>query len=170
MFIKGEMHEVNYPKGLVDKDAILNLMSQVELFPEEEYGDYGEVLESTNYCNYGEIMGVVADADVVEAIPKSEVRKMLRDCADKVSDSILDIVRKEYIHRSEDEARLKADMVAILTEIQLEIEELDLTDIDPEYEGGANDTREIIDNLIQQKINELKENTDDKRTTKTNNR
>ena len=134
MFIKGEVHEVNYPRGLVDKDTILNLMSQVELFPEEEYGDYGEVLESTNYCNYGEIMGVVADADTVEAIPKADY-----------------------------EARLKADMVAMLTDIQLEIEEYkrDLTDKDitKDHEDfDHNNLIEVINGNIQEKINELKEN------------
>lgn len=66
------------------------------------------------------------------------------------------------------ETRLKADMVAMLTELQLEIEELPptnraITDSlglicygHSEYEATAKDASKII----QQKINSLKENTD----------
>ena len=74
---------------------------------------------------------------------------------------ILDVVMKEDIDnaptveaipKDEYENRLKADMVAILTEIQLEIEEMD--------SGcgweGYRPTAQVI-GLIQQKINELKE-------------
>ena len=52
------------------------------------------------------------------------------------------------------ETRLKADMVAMLTEIQLEIEELEvpLLYLAEDYEGGVLDCKKII----QQKINALK--------------
>ena len=57
------------------------------------------------------------------------------------------------------EARLKADMVAMLTDIQLEIEELKN---DPtfchHYKRGVNRSSDII----QQKIDELKEQKDEK--------
>ena len=54
------------------------------------------------------------------------------------------------------ENRLKADMVAMLTDIQLEIEELDLKDSIPDYQKGAEETREYISDLLQQKIDALK--------------
>lgn len=52
----------------------------------------------------------------------------------------------------------KADMVAMLTDIQLEIEELDLKDSVPDYQKGADETREYIADLLQQKIDALKDN------------
>ena len=59
------------------------------------------------------------------------------------------------------ETRLKADMVAMLTELQLEIEELDLNDSVPDYQKGADETREYIEDLLQQKIDALKEVVED---------
>ena len=59
--------------------------------------------------------------------------------------------------KAEYEARLKADMVAMLTDIQLEIEELDLKDFVPDYQKGADETREYVADLLQQKIDALKE-------------
>lgn len=53
----------------------------------------------------------------------------------------------EAIPKSEYEARLKADMVAMLTEIQLEIEE---TEVDVDY------AQLYYCKIIQDKINELK--------------
>ena len=63
---------------------------------------------------------------------------------------------KGSILKSDYETRLKADMVAMLTDIQTEIEELDVSDVVPEYQDGAEETREYIANLIQQKIDALK--------------
>ena len=61
----------------------------------------------------------------------------------------------EAIPKDQYEARLKADLEAILVELQLEIEEMD--------SGcgweGYRPTAQVI-GLIQQKINALKENTD----------
>ena len=62
----------------------------------------------------------------------------------------------EAIPKADYEARLKADMVAMLTDIQLEIEELDLNDSVPDYQKGADETREYIADLLQQKIDALK--------------
>lgn len=59
----------------------------------------------------------------------------------------------EAISKADYENRLKADMVAMLTDIQLEIEELDT----PNNGSAYMDCVEII----QQKINALKENTDE---------
>jgi hypothetical protein len=62
----------------------------------------------------------------------------------------------EAIPKADYEARLKADMVAMLTDLQLEIEELDVSDVVPEYQDGAEETREYITDLFQQKIDALK--------------
>lgn len=60
----------------------------------------------------------------------------------------------EAIPKADYEKRLKADMVAMLTEIQLEIDELEvpLLYLAEDYEGGVLDCKKII----QQKINALK--------------
>ena len=63
---------------------------------------------------------------------------------------------KGSIPKADYENRLKADMVAMLTDIQLEIEELDVSDVVPEYQDGAEETREYISDLLQQKIDALK--------------
>lgn len=63
----------------------------------------------------------------------------------------------EAIPKADYENRLKADMVAMLTDIQLEIEELDVSDVVPEYPDGAEETREYIADLLQQKIDALRE-------------
>ena len=63
----------------------------------------------------------------------------------------IDTMRKYQMMQADYETRLKADLVAMLTEIQLEIEEMD--------SGcgweGYRPTAQVI-GLIQQKINELK--------------
>ena len=74
--------------------------------------------------------------------------------------NILDDVKPvEAIPKDQYEQRLKADMVAMLTEIQLEIEELRAKkhfQYKHGQEHGLNDALE----LIQQKIDKLKENED----------
>ena len=68
------------------------------------------------------------------------------------TDAIDDTPTIEAIPKSDYEARLKGDLVAMLTEIQTEIKEMD--------SGcgweGYRPTAQVI-GLIQQKINELKE-------------
>jgi hypothetical protein len=68
---------------------------------------------------------------------------LIESYADSKVNEVLDKVRADY------EARLKADMVAMLTDIQLEIEELDT----PNNGSAYMDCAEII----QQKIDALKE-------------
>ena len=63
---------------------------------------------------------------------------------------------KGSIPKADYENRLKADLVAMFREIQLEIEELDVSDVVPEYQDGAEETKEYIANMIEQKINSLK--------------
>jgi hypothetical protein len=72
-------------------------------------------------------------------------------------DAIDDAPTVEAIPKADYEARLKADMVAMLTELQLEIE-----DLYPEHQcsgelTGFADAIETITPIIQQKINSLKE-------------
>ena len=63
----------------------------------------------------------------------------------------------EAIPKADYENRLKADMVAILTEIQLEIEEcVDGAEGSPQFEQGVTIARVQVVEIIQQKINELK--------------
>jgi Zn ribbon nucleic-acid-binding protein len=64
----------------------------------------------------------------------------------------------EAIHKDQYEARLKADMVAMLEEIQLEIEECE--DCGRAFHLGL----QMASNIIQQKIDKLKENTNDTNT------
>ena len=63
----------------------------------------------------------------------------------------------EAIPKADYENRLKADLKAILVELQLKIEELDVSDVVPEYQDGAEETKEYIANMIEEKINSLKE-------------
>lgn len=55
------------------------------------------------------------------------------------------------------ETRLKADIVAMLEDLQLEIEEcVDGAEGSPQFEQGVTNARVQIVEMIQQKINELK--------------
>ena len=70
-------------------------------------------------------------------------------------------LKAQYIPIADYENRLKADLVAMLTEIQLEIEELDSR---AGYDGNGMPTfstdyirKNKVNELIQQKINSLKE-------------
>ena len=56
------------------------------------------------------------------------------------------------------ETRLKADLEAILTDLQLEIEEMDSRKGDCYFATPGCVSRDTVVGLIQEKINELKEN------------
>ena len=63
----------------------------------------------------------------------------------------------EAIPKAEYENRLKADMVAMLAEIQLEIEEcIDGQEGSPQFEQGVTIARVQVVEIIQQKIDKLK--------------
>lgn len=65
----------------------------------------------------------------------------------------------EAIPKDQYEARLKADMVNMLTEIQLEIDEIPINaDNSEPFKLGQASAYDKCENLIQQKINKLKEN------------
>ena len=101
---------------------------------------------------------IVRAQPTVEAIPKSEYDEMLKNGLLKDCEVCEAHLKDIY------EARLKADMVAMLTEIQLEIEEMSglCTEIhgDEWNEINTVHSQDVL-SLIQQKINALKENTDD---------
>lgn len=90
------------------------------------------------------------------------IEKMAQNVAEKA----IAIVREDYIHKSDYEARLRADLKAILTEIQLEIEEEKwaLSNFDDTTNDYVVDL-EDVDRIIQQKIDSLKgeTNNDSKR-------
>ena len=72
----------------------------------------------------------------------------------------VDTMRKYQMFQLDYEARLKADMVAMLSEIQLEIEEIEKFTNTVGWELRAKTPEEIkkeCSDIIQQKINSLKE-------------
>ena len=147
---------------LIEEQAVIECLTNTAKYYEREDAD-----EWTKGIHYGLLHGldnILDNVPTVEAIPKAEIRKLLRDTAEKVSDSMLDIVKEDYIPKSQYEKRLKADMVAMLTELQLEIEEI-RTD-EPIYNGHgicgwegkwAEDIIQECSKIIQEKINSLKE-------------
>lgn len=72
-----------------------------------------------------------------------------------VSERAYDCPLVEAIPKDQYEARLKADMVAMLTDIQLEIEELD------PFGDEWSDSLDACNDIIQQKINALKAESED---------
>ena len=97
-------------------------------------------------------------------IDEMEIYKRLRPKTDNgtLDEIMLDIPTVEAIPKAEYEARLKADMVAMLTEIQLECEENTVRWYVGRVDGKSDDVVLIdtLNDIIQQKINALKENTD----------
>ena len=110
-------------------------------------------------------MGRLIDADILIAELKESA---LHHCNNPREDSLLQrdrvIVRAqptvEAIPKADYEQRLKADMVAMLTEIQLEIEEIPLIEPANSYRDERYkylpDYRLDVYTIIQQKINALK--------------
>ena len=62
----------------------------------------------------------------------------------------------------EDYQQMQLDMLAMLTDIQLEIEEMDSEQGNCDYATSRCIDREKVNDLIQEKINALKEQTDGK--------
>ena len=67
-----------------------------------------------------------------------------------IYETLVDVAYKYQLMQADYETRLKADMVAMLTDLQLEIEELD-----PSGDEWS-DSLDACSDIIQQKINELK--------------
>ena len=97
------------------------------------------------------------------SIPKAEIKKFLEEGTKDVGNNVLAIVREDYIHKADYEKRLKADMVAMLTEIQLECEENTVRWYVGRVDGKSDDVvlMETINDIIQQKINALKAESED---------
>ena len=104
-------------------------------------------------------MGRLIDADMLIAELKESA---FHHCNNPREDSLLQrdrvIVRAqptvEAIPKADYETRLKADMVAVLEELRLSIEELDYPK-DCDYACNGCLYWGDVDNVIQQKINEL---------------
>lgn len=96
-----------------------------------------------NFVDYGEDITKAWTTAVQQASIIQEVRQ-------KACVEAYDSFRKDY------EARLKSDMVAMLTELQSEIEELENSHAD----GCVSKWR--VEGVIQQKINSLKAESEDK--------
>lgn len=103
--------------------------------------------------------------DLIDRLPLlNELNDKFQSIAD-INAVVIEQPTVEAIPKDQYEQRLKADMVAVLTDIQLEIEELPFDD-----ESPINITQEYMDEVksweygkkdcikvIQQKINSLKE-------------
>ena len=94
------------------------------------------------------IVKMIDNAPTVKAIPKAVIKKFLEEGTKDVSNNVLAIVREDYIHKSDYVNRLKADMVAMLDELDLELYE--------QYEDTDLVKVKYIRQSIQQKIDKLK--------------
>jgi hypothetical protein len=99
-------------------------------------------------------MGRLIDADKLQGYFWDNRSKLFqsKDCRIAIDNA----PTVETIPKNQYEARLKNDMVALLTELQLEIEEF-MGTISPNYDEAAQD----ISKVIQQKINALKAESED---------
>lgn len=95
------------------------------------------------------IDSIVMECPTVKAIPIAEAKKFLEEGTKNISNNVLAIIREDYIHKADYENRLKADMIAMLTELQLEIEE-----IEPMYMDMISPSQ--VDEVIEHKIDKLK--------------
>lgn len=74
-----------------------------------------------------------------------------------LEDEYTHLVGKYLMMKAQYEVRLKADMVAILTEIQVGIGEMDSREHECDFATQWCIDRDIVVEIIQQKINALKE-------------
>ena len=80
----------------------------------------------------------------------------------KMIDEKIAELKTQYIPKADYENRLKADLVAMLTELQLEIEESESLCNECDYAIDDCTSRAKVNNIIQQEINSLKEAKDGK--------
>lgn len=104
-------------------------------------------------------MGRLIDADVLRK--EVDLWGMNDYEPSDFTDAIDDVPTVEAIPKADYENRLKADMVAMLTELQLEIEEeaFDMTGLVyiPNTDNASVVLMDDLNKIIQQKINSLKE-------------
>lgn len=71
---------------------------------------------------------------------------------------VIQLTKERQMFECDYNARLKDDMAAMLTELQLEIEEcVDGAEGSPQFEQGVTIARVQVEEMIQQKMNELEE-------------
>ena len=102
-----------------------------------------------NYTQYGEDITKAWTTAVQQA---SILEKVRQNAWVEAYDSF----KRDY------ETRLKADMVAMLTDLQLEIDDLWETTWAHDYRGGFKDGCIESNNIIQQKIDKLKAESEEK--------
>ena len=89
-------------------------------------------------------------------IDEYEAIKTQQECVSKTIDTLWKMAQKYQQLQADYENRLKADLKAILVELQLEIEEcVDGAEGSPQFEHGVTTARVQVVEIIQQKINEL---------------
>ena len=101
-------------------------------------------------------MGRLIDADAVKKkypLMENDFGMIFNEGIHKAIDSMPTV---EAIPKTEYEARLKADLKAILTELQLEIEEMQSREVWCDYATDNCIDRCGVDAIIRLKINELK--------------
>ena len=117
-------------------------------------GAYQKLIDE-NVAN-GEVVGTGVRGTWTASTPLNKAYSNMIEALQIAKDTL----RKHQMMQADYENRLKADMVAMLTEIQLEIKELwdNRYDVwlDNQYYIGKSDTLEEVDEVIQQKINALK--------------
>lgn len=98
-------------------------------------------------------------------IEEIEIYKRLRSKVDNgtLDEIMLDIPTVEAIPKADYENRLKADLVAMLTEIQTEIDEIPINaDNSEPFKLGQASAYDKCENFIYQKINAIKAESEDK--------
>ena len=97
-------------------------------------------------------MGRLIELDV------DKLKELLNENKIELTNNIISIVRENYIPKADYETRLKNDLAAMLTEIQLEIEEIEVAKENTEIKAGECCMKGACIDLIQQKIDKLRGN------------
>ena len=139
---------------LLEEQAIIDCLTNTAKYYEREDAD-----EWTKGIHYGLLHGLDNILDNVqpsEAIPKADIQKAFKEGLKDILENVLAAGIDEYISKADYEARLKAEIAERLEKFQKKIEKLDLTDVFPDYQRGATDTRDYISNMLQKEIDSLK--------------
>ena len=113
-------------------------------------GAYQKLIDE-NVSN-GEVVGTGVRGTWTASTPLNKVYSNMIEALQIAKDTL----RKYQMMQADYETRLKADMVAMLTEIQLEMEEYEPKWVENDEQAVAScRTWEDLDGLIQQKIDDL---------------
>ncbi len=96
-------------------------------------------------------MGKMIGADSVKEL----IHESKEELINNISDKMTSFVRENYISKAEYETRLKVDMVAMLSEILVEMQFKSKGNNSHEHMGYIK-ARNDFSNIIQEKIDELK--------------